>query len=89
MTKTLTPQEYDELAWMHIYPHYGGHSDIRILATKSALLLLRAAIDKALDDKNGASDPGDFYAADGEGYGLEIRRVPRSAVQRSKLPYVR
>lgn len=38
-------------------------------------------------NRNGEAD-AKAITADGEGYGVEIRRVPRSFLQRCRLPYV-
>lgn len=85
-TKQLTPAEYDALPWMHIYAQHGWHGEALILGTREALANLREAIDRALADKNGEAK-AEAIAGDGEGYAVEIRRVPRSAVQHAKMPY--
>lgn len=82
----LTPAEYDAAPWLHIYAQYLWHSEAQILGTREALTGLRDAIDKAIADKNGEATAS-AIAGDGEGYEIEIRRVPRSVVQNSKVPY--
>lgn len=56
------------------------------MGTREALTALRDAIDCALADKKGEGE-AKAIAGDGEGYGIKIRRVPRSAVQNSRMPY--
>jgi len=85
--KTLTAREYAALPWLHIYAQHSEHSPAEIKGTREALTALRDAIDRALCDKNGEAE-AEAITADGEGYGIEIRRVPRSFLQRCRLPYV-
>ena len=84
--RKLTAAEYADLPWMHIYPQHSAHSPAEIKGTRTALIALRDAIDRALADKNGESE-AEAIAADGEGYDVQIRRVPRSFLQRTRLPY--
>ena len=82
----LTPAEYEALPWLHVHGQYAYHDGAKLVGTREALTALRDAIDRALADKNGESEMG-AIAGDGEGHGIEIRRVPRSAVQNSPVPY--
>ncbi len=86
--KQLTAHEFEELPWLHLYAQWGEHCEARILASKDGLVALRNAIDCAIADKNGAAE-AKAIAGDGEGYGIEIRKIPPSAVRRSRLPYTR
>ncbi len=54
---------------LHIYGQYEEHDDIEIAGDRQALIELRAAIDMALDTKNGESEP---YTNDGEDYTIRI-----------------
>lgn len=83
----MTPAEYATLPWLHIYAQHSEHSPAEIRGNREALTALRNAIDRALAGKNGESETKGI-TADGEGYSVEIRRVPRSSLQRSRLPYV-
>ncbi|KQP36123.1 hypothetical protein [Pseudorhodoferax sp. Leaf274] len=57
---------------LHIYPQESEHMDAFILGSRSALLQLRALIDKALEGK---PEDGEFMQSDGEGYPLSVRCV--------------
>lgn len=81
-TKQLTPQEFQDLPWLQVYAQYAEHGEARILGTKNGLLALRDAIDRAIADKNGEAEAEAIVAADGEGYAIEVRRLPRSALAR-------
>lgn len=87
MNNRLTPAEYAALPWLHIYAQHSEHAPAEIRGTREALVALRDAIDRALADPNGEAE-SKAIAADGEGYGIEIRRVPRSTLARSRLPYL-
>lgn len=82
----MTPKEYDEAAWLHVYAQDSEHRPAEIRGTKSALIALRDAIDAALAHPNGEAG-SEAFAADGEGYSVEIRRVPRASLMNSRLPY--
>ncbi len=84
--KQLTPAEYDASPWLHLYAQYAWHDEARIVGNREALTALRDAIDRALADKNGEAEFA-AVAGDGEGYRVDIRRVPRRAVQNSAVPY--
>ncbi len=86
MIKDLTADEWSKLPWLHVYPQRHAHHPAEIRGTREALVALREAIDLALDRPNGAADAVAF-ARDGEGYSIEVRRVPRDALHRSRLPY--
>jgi len=86
--KQLTPAEYDALPWMHVHgQQYAWRDEARIVGTREALIGLRDAIDRALADKNGEAEC-DAIAGDGEGYAIEVRRVPRHTVQLARVPYM-
>lgn len=85
-TKKLAPAEYDALPWLHIYAQYAYHDPALILGTRDALVALRDGIDRALEHENGEATV-EGITADGEGYGVEIKRVPRRAVHDARLPY--
>ena len=82
----MTPAEARVTPWLHLYAQSHAHSPAELRGTRAALLELRQAIDRALADPNGEAE---FSAmtSDGEGYGVEVRRVPRSTLWRSRLPY--
>lgn len=84
--RQLTPAEFDALLWLHIYPQSHAHAPAEIRGTREALLALRDAIDRAMAHPNGEAE-FQAFAKDGEGYGVEVRRVPRDALHRSRLPY--
>ena len=54
---------------LHIYGQYEEHDDIEIAGDRQALIELRAAIDTALDTKNGESES---YTNDGEDYTIHV-----------------
>lgn len=83
----MTPAEYAALPWIHIYAQHSEHQPAEIRGTREALTALRDAIDAALAESNGEAEAKGI-AADGEGYDIEIRRVPRSTLARSRLPYL-
>ena len=85
-TKTLTPTEYDNLPWMHVYPQSHAHAPAEIRGTREAMIALRDTIDRALNHSNGEAE-FQAFTKDGEGYGVLLRRVPRDALHRSRLPY--
>ena len=85
-TKKLTPAEYDALPWLHIYAQYAYHDPVRILGTREALVALRDGINRALEHENGEAE-AEAITNDGEGYGVEIKCVPRRAVHDARLPY--
>lgn len=58
---------------LHIYPLTTEHGDARIVGNHSALTLLRDAIDAALEQGQVSCSP---FAADGEGYDLELIMQP-------------
>jgi len=78
--------------WLNIYPQYMYHCEAKIVGNKSALSLLRDAIDRAI--KNGQAVAGGehrnpdgktipdelpdnvIFATDGEGYSIEVYLMP-------------
>jgi hypothetical protein len=82
----VTPAEYQTLSWLHVHAQYLSHCEARIFGSREALLALRDCIDRALADKNGAASM-EAMAGDGEGYAVEIRRLPPSAIRNARLPY--
>lgn len=87
MNRRMSAAEYDLASWMHVYAQSHEHAPAEIRGTREALVALRDAIDRALKHPNGEAECAAF-ACDGEGYGIEIRRVPRSTLQGSRLPYL-
>lgn len=82
----MTPAQWDTLPWLHIYAQSHEHAPAEIRGTREALIKLRDTIDQALAHPNGEAEFSAFVC-DGEGYAVEVRRVPRSTVLRSRLPY--
>lgn len=59
--------------WLHVYGQYRWHSPATIRGTSEALKLLRDAIDAALaHDQNAKAT---VFAADGEGYSINVQMV--------------
>lgn len=56
-------------AFLHVYGQYMWHDDALIKGTRSALLLLREAIDDALATSAGERT---VFATDGEGYAVKV-----------------
>ena len=83
---TITPEQYEALPWLHIYAQAWEHDRVIVEGTPAALANLRTAIDQAL---NGVDGQADAYAADGEGYRVEIRRRSRAHLAEERLPYTR
>lgn len=69
---------------LHIYGQYEENDDIEIAGDRQALIELRAAIDAALETKNGESEP---YTNDGEGYTIHVTMLTRDEAEQIKTPY--
>lgn len=69
---------------LHIYGQYEEHDDIEIVGDQQALMELRAAIDVALETKNGESEP---YTNDGEGYTIHVTMLTPDEAEHIKTPY--
>lgn len=74
-----------ELNVIQIYSQFQQHDDAWIVATREALIELKAAIDEALDHGIGAIDPA--WCADGEGYELNVVCVPEDGFKPLLPPY--
>lgn len=69
---------------LHIYGQYEEHDDIEIAGDRQALIELRAAINTALETKNGESEP---YTNDGEGYTIHVTMLTSDEAEQIKTPY--
>lgn len=69
---------------LHIYGQYEEHDDIDIAGDRQALIELRAAIDTALDTKNGESVS---YTNDGEDYTIHVTMLTPDEAEHIKTPY--
>lgn len=69
---------------LHIYGQYEEHDDIEIAGDRQALIELRAAIDTALETKNGESGP---YTNDGEDYTINFTMLTPDESEHINTPY--
>lgn len=70
----LRPSGFDpsRVAWLHVRGQFTYHAEAHIVGTRTGLLALRTAIDKALADRESETS---VCASDGEGYTLTVRRA--------------
>lgn len=75
---------------LHLYAQECEHDNAYIVGSRESLTKLRNAVDEALANKaqHKSSDAlAEFFAADGEGYGLYVKVVPGAVETRLQLPY--
>lgn len=70
---------------LHLYAQEWWHDDARIAGTKDALILLRDALNEAIE--NGASICEDVFTSDGEGYDVHIIEVSKEQTTHMAVPY--
>lgn len=69
---------------LHCYAQAFWHAEAYISGGRDALLMLRAAIDKALDDGVAQCD---VFASDGEGYTVYVVAMSEEDAARQVVPY--
>lgn len=82
--KRLTAEEFENLPWLHVYPQYAYHGELRIVGNASALRALAAALLSAADTGK-AQTKG--ITKDGEGYSIDIERTNTTGLNYTSLPY--
>jgi hypothetical protein len=66
----VTPSDWAPV--VHLWQPYAYHDPAYIVGNRDGLVMLRDAVQQAIDDGYGEANP---YVADGEGYTLEVRCV--------------
>ena len=78
------PFDYETVPWLHVYPQYSNHSELKIIGNPAALLGLAAALQMAVENGNAECDG---FVKDGEGYEIIILRTNMTGLRYSSLPY--
>jgi hypothetical protein len=76
--------EYESQNWLHVYPQYCHHGELRMVGNAPAFLALAAALTKAAAE--GKAQTG-AITRDGEGYGILIERTNTTGLGYTALPY--
>lgn len=76
--------EYENLPWLHVYPQYAYHSELKIIGNAVALLHLADALRAAAETGAGKSSG---ITSDGEGFPIEILRTNTTGLRYTSLPY--
>lgn len=71
---------------LHIFGQQSYHDEVRVMGTKTALLILRDAISAAIDMGRATSQP--VFVNDGEGYYVEVECVPSEEADALDQPYI-
>lgn len=77
----------DRFGWLHLYGQHLWHDDASICGTREGIELLRDALTAALDHPDGVAMAGSLFAADGEGYYVNVHVLPEGEFQRLACPY--
>lgn len=82
--KRYTAEEFENLPWLHVYPQYTFHGDLRIVGNASAFRALAAALLTAADTGKAETEAA---VIDGEGYGIIIERTNTTGLRLTSMPY--
>lgn len=78
----------DDSMYLHVYGLSVPHDDVHILGTREALETLRAMLTDALDGPSGTVvQSNEFFAKDGEGFGVRITQASVDMIDRAHAPY--
>lgn len=81
----MTQSQFDALHWLHIYAQPHWHAEAKVMGTRTALLGLRDAIDRAL--QTGMDARANGIVSDGEGYHVVVSIRSRDALKELPDPY--
>lgn len=83
--KHYTAEEFENLPWLHVYPQYSWHGELRIVGNASAFRALAAALIEAAETGRAETEAS---VIDGEGYSIEIQRTNTTGLRLTSRPYV-
>lgn len=72
---------------LHLYAQCTNHDDAHIVGTRTGLMLLRDAIDRALAHGSSGEARG-VFASDGEGYDVRVACAQEHAMDMLRRPYI-
>lgn len=77
----------DRIGRPHLYGQHLWHDDANICGSREGISRLRDALTDALEHPHGVTMCDNVFAADGEGYYINIHVLPDGEFQRLACPY--